>query len=69
MRSPLKSTASENPQCSNALSEPSKRIAMTEWLGQGGGTQGRAAMCIVRGGVVMKMLEPLEGLAFCQQVF
>ena len=42
---------------------------MTEWLGQGGGTQGRAAMCIVRGGVVMKMLEPLEGLAFCQQVF
>ena len=69
MRSPLESTASENPQCSNAFSEPPKRIAMTEWLGQGGGTQGRAGMCIVRGVVVMKMLEPPEGLALCCQVF
>lgn len=58
MRSPLENTASENPWCLNACSEPPKRVAKTEWLGQGVGMQGRAGMCIFRGVVVMKMLEP-----------
>ena len=58
MRLPLENTASENPWCSNACSEPPKRVAKTEWLGQGGGMQGRAGMCIFRGVDVMKMLDP-----------
>jgi len=61
MRSPLESTASENPVLECLLRAPQEdrndRVARTT-----GGTQGRAGMCIVRGVVVMKMLEPRKDL-------